>query len=167
MKGGLLCGSGLPPSPHICSSCARFSDLTSEQTLLCRRSLRVPEQEAVTSVLRQGGLCLEARGDSLGLGECRGIGATRPHSQRWELIEPLIRQQDLCLAISAFAPGSKVKMEPCNTKEARQKWKPKGSVLQHLVSGLCLDSQTPMGPLVINPCRPQVASQSWEPQIIT
>ncbi|XP_056915243.1 polypeptide N-acetylgalactosaminyltransferase 16 isoform X2 [Takifugu flavidus] len=128
---------------------------------------RVPEQEAVTSVLRQGGLCLEARGDSLGLGECRGIGATRPHSQRWELIEPLIRQQDLCLAISAFAPGSKVKMEPCNTKEARQKWKPKGSVLQHLVSGLCLDSQTPMGPLVINPCRPQVASQSWEPQIIT
>uniref|UniRef100_A0A674MPW7 Polypeptide N-acetylgalactosaminyltransferase n=1 Tax=Takifugu rubripes TaxID=31033 RepID=A0A674MPW7_TAKRU len=40
--------------------------------------------------------------------------------QRWELIEPLIRQQDLCLAISAFAPGSKVKMEPCNTKEARQ-----------------------------------------------
>eukprot|EP00066_Takifugu_rubripes_P028876 XP_011618142.1 PREDICTED: polypeptide N-acetylgalactosaminyltransferase 16 [Takifugu rubripes] len=87
--------------------------------------------------------------------------------QRWELIEPLIRQQDLCLAISAFAPGSKVKMEPCNTKEARQKWKPKGSVLQHLVSGLCLDSQTPMGPLVINPCRPQVASQSWEPQIIT
>lgn len=40
--------------------------------------------------------------------------------QRWELIEPLIRQQDLCLAISAFAPGSKVKLEPCNTKEARQ-----------------------------------------------
>lgn len=40
--------------------------------------------------------------------------------QRWELIEPLIRQQDLCLAISAFSPGSKVKMEPCNAKEARQ-----------------------------------------------
>lgn len=42
------------------------------------------------------------------------------NSQRWELIEPLIRQQDLCLAISAFSPGSKVKMEPCNAKEARQ-----------------------------------------------
>lgn len=41
-------------------------------------------------------------------------------SQRWELIEPLIRQQDLCLAISAFTAGSKVKMEPCNTKEPRQ-----------------------------------------------
>lgn len=40
--------------------------------------------------------------------------------QRWELIEPLIRQQDLCLAISAFSPGSKVKMEPCNAKEVRQ-----------------------------------------------
>lgn len=40
--------------------------------------------------------------------------------QRWELIEPLIRQQDLCLAISAFTTGSKVKMEPCNTKEPRQ-----------------------------------------------
>lgn len=45
-------------------------------------SLRVPEQEAVSSVLRQGGLCLEARGpDSLGLAECRGIGPNRPHSQ--------------------------------------------------------------------------------------
>lgn len=43
-----------------------------------------------------------------------------PNFQRWELIEPLIRQQDLCLAISAFSPGSKVKMEPCNAKEARQ-----------------------------------------------
>lgn len=40
--------------------------------------------------------------------------------QRWELIEPLIRQQDLCLAISAFTAGSKVKMEPCNAKEPRQ-----------------------------------------------
>lgn len=36
----------------------------------------------MTSVLRQGGLCLEARGAaSPGLGECRGIGANRPHSQ--------------------------------------------------------------------------------------
>uniref|UniRef100_H3CYV1 Polypeptide N-acetylgalactosaminyltransferase n=1 Tax=Tetraodon nigroviridis TaxID=99883 RepID=H3CYV1_TETNG len=130
--------------------------------------LRVPEQEAVTSVLRQGGLCLEARGaEWLGLAECRGVGTNRPQSQRWELIEPLIRQQDLCLAISAFSPGSKVKMEPCNAKEARQKWKPKGSVLQHLVSGLCLDSQTPTGPLAITQCRPQAAGQSWEPQIIT
>ncbi|XP_069567688.1 polypeptide N-acetylgalactosaminyltransferase 16 [Brachyistius frenatus] len=130
--------------------------------------LRVPEQEAVSSVLKQGGLCLETRGtDSLGLAECRGIGANRPQSQRWELIEPLIRQQDLCLAISAFTGGSKVKMESCNTKEPRQKWKPKGTALQHMVSGLCLDSQTPTGPPVIMQCRPQVASQSWEPQVIT
>ncbi|XP_028994902.1 polypeptide N-acetylgalactosaminyltransferase 16 [Betta splendens] len=130
--------------------------------------LRVPEQEAVSSVLKQGGLCLESRGtDGLGLGECRGIGANRPQAQKWELIEPLIRQQDLCLAISAFTSGSKVKMEHCNTKEPRQKWKPKGSALQHMVSGFCLDSQTPTGPPVIAQCRPQVASQSWEPQIIT
>uniref|UniRef100_A0A3P9BYF3 Polypeptide N-acetylgalactosaminyltransferase n=1 Tax=Maylandia zebra TaxID=106582 RepID=A0A3P9BYF3_9CICH len=130
--------------------------------------LRVPEQEAVSSVLKQGGLCLETRGtDGLGLAECRGLGANRPQSQRWELIEPLIRQQDLCLAISAFTAGSKVKMEPCNTKEPRQKWKPKGTALQHMVSGLCLDSQTPMGPPVILQCRPQMASQSWEPQVIT
>ncbi|XP_018521790.1 polypeptide N-acetylgalactosaminyltransferase 16 isoform X1 [Lates calcarifer] len=130
--------------------------------------LRVPEQEAVSSVLKQGGLCLETRGaDILGLAECRGIGANRPQSQRWELIEPLIRQQDLCLAISAFTAGSKVKMEPCNTKEPRQKWKPKGTALQHMVSGLCLDSQTPTGPPVITQCRPQMASQSWEPQVIT
>uniref|UniRef100_A0A8C4GQY4 Polypeptide N-acetylgalactosaminyltransferase n=1 Tax=Dicentrarchus labrax TaxID=13489 RepID=A0A8C4GQY4_DICLA len=87
--------------------------------------------------------------------------------ERWELIEPLLRQQDLCLAISAFTAGSKVKMEPCNAKEPRQKWKPKGTALQHMVSGLCLDSQTPTGPPVITQCRPQMASQSWEPQIIT
>ncbi|KAK7904532.1 hypothetical protein WMY93_017139 [Mugilogobius chulae] len=130
--------------------------------------LRVPEQEAVSSVLRQGGLCLESRGaEGLGLGECRGIGANRPQAQRWELIEPLIRQQDLCLAITAFTAGSKVKMEPCNSKEPRQKWKPKGAALQHMVSGLCLDSQSPTSPPVIMQCRPQVASQIWEPQVIT
>ncbi|XP_065822734.1 LOW QUALITY PROTEIN: polypeptide N-acetylgalactosaminyltransferase 16 [Labrus bergylta] len=130
--------------------------------------LRVPEQEAVSSVLKQGGLCLETRGtDGLGLAECRGIGANRPQSQKWELIEPLIRQQDLCLAISAFTAGSKVKMESCNAKEPRQKWKPRGSALQHMVSGLCLDSQTPTGPPVILQCRPLVAGQTWEPQIIT
>ncbi|XP_053701834.1 polypeptide N-acetylgalactosaminyltransferase 16 [Synchiropus splendidus] len=130
--------------------------------------LRVPEQDAVSSVLKQGGLCLESRGsDVLGLAECRGVGGNRPQAQRWELIEPLIRQQDLCLAISAFTAGSKVKMEPCNAKEPRQKWKPKGPALQHTVSGLCLDSQTPTGPPVITQCRPQVASQTWEPQVIT
>lgn len=43
---------------------------------------RVPEQEAVSSVLKQGGLCLETRGtDGLGLAECRGLGANRPQSQ--------------------------------------------------------------------------------------
>lgn len=40
--------------------------------------------------------------------------------QKWELVEPLIRQQDLCLAISTFSAGSKVKMELCNAKEPRQ-----------------------------------------------
>lgn len=36
----------------------------------------------MSSVLKQGGLCLETRGtDSLGLAECRGIGANRPQSQ--------------------------------------------------------------------------------------
>lgn len=130
--------------------------------------LRIPEQEAVSSVLRQGALCLEAQGpDSLVLSECRGTSSSRPQSQRWELVEPLIRQQDLCLAISAFSAGSKVRMEPCSGKEARQKWKPKGPALQHLVSGLCLDSQPPAGPPIISPCRPQMASQSWEPQLVT
>ncbi|XP_054652764.1 polypeptide N-acetylgalactosaminyltransferase 16 [Dunckerocampus dactyliophorus] len=129
--------------------------------------LRVPEQEAVSSILRQGTLCLETRGtDGLGLAECRGVGGIRPQSQRWELIEPLIRQQDLCMAITVFTAGSKVKMEPCNAKEPRQKWKPKGPALQHTVSGFCLDSQSPPGPLVVAQCRPQVASQAWEPQVI-
>ncbi|XP_041703327.1 polypeptide N-acetylgalactosaminyltransferase 16 [Coregonus clupeaformis] len=130
--------------------------------------LRVPEQDAVSSVLRQGGLCLETHGsDSLGLAECRSSGAMRPQSQKWELAEPLLRQQDLCLAITAFTAGSKVKMEPCSNKEPRQKWKPKGPALQHMVSGLCLDSQPPAGPPAITQCRPQLASQVWEPQLIT
>ncbi|MEQ2203074.1 Polypeptide N-acetylgalactosaminyltransferase 16, partial [Xenoophorus captivus] len=44
--------------------------------------LRVPEQEAVSSVLKQGGLCLEALGrDILGLAECRGAGTNRLQSQ--------------------------------------------------------------------------------------
>ncbi|XP_064811640.1 polypeptide N-acetylgalactosaminyltransferase 16-like [Oncorhynchus masou masou] len=131
--------------------------------------LRIPERDAVSSVLRQGGLCLESLGsDSLGLAECsRGSGAMRPQSQRWQLVEPLLRQQDICLAITAFTAGSKVKMEPCNMKEPRQKWKPKGSILQHVVSGLCLDSQLSVGPPAITQCRPQLASQVWEPQLIT
>lgn len=36
----------------------------------------------MSSVLKQGGLCLEARGtDVLGLAECKGNGANRPQSQ--------------------------------------------------------------------------------------
>ncbi|KAJ8401123.1 hypothetical protein AAFF_G00387050 [Aldrovandia affinis] len=129
--------------------------------------LKIPEQEAVSSMLKQGGLCLESHGtDSLGLGECKGSGAIWPQSQKWTLVEPLIRQQDLCLAITAFSAGSKVRMEPCNPKDGRQKWKPKGPALQHVVSGLCLDSQPPAGPPVITQCRPQLASQSWEPQLL-
>ncbi|CAL8297352.1 unnamed protein product [Arctogadus glacialis] len=104
-----------------------------------------------------------------------GGGSERPASRhpetlrftKWELVEPFLRQQDLCLAITAFTAGSKVKMEPCSTKEPRQRWRPKGAALQHMVSGLCLDSQTPGGPPAITQCRPQVASQSWVPQLIT
>ncbi|KAI1895215.1 hypothetical protein AGOR_G00104010 [Albula goreensis] len=130
--------------------------------------LKIPEQEAVSSMLKQGGLCLETHGtESLGLGECKGSGAIWPQSQKWTLVEPLIRQQDLCLAIAAFSSGSKVRMEPCNPKDGRQKWKPKGPAFQHLVSGLCLDSQPPAGPPIISQCRPQLASQSWEPQLLT
>lgn len=53
-------------------------------SLLCSAvaASRVPEQEAVSSVLKQGGLCLGTRGsDSLILSECRGIGGIRPQSQ--------------------------------------------------------------------------------------
>ena len=50
---------------------------------------RVPEQEAVSSVLKQGSLCLETRGtDVLALAECRGIGANRPQSQVRDLRGP-------------------------------------------------------------------------------
>ncbi|PWA29728.1 hypothetical protein CCH79_00007856 [Gambusia affinis] len=102
----------------------RWADLivSSAFLLAVSGSRRVPEQEAVSSVLKQGGMCLETRGrDGLGLAECRGAGTNRPQSQKWELVEPLIRQQDLCLAISAFTAGSKVKMELCNSKEPRQR----------------------------------------------
>uniref|UniRef100_A0A8C5BS54 Polypeptide N-acetylgalactosaminyltransferase n=1 Tax=Gadus morhua TaxID=8049 RepID=A0A8C5BS54_GADMO len=58
--------------------------------------LRIPEQEAVSSLLKQGDQCLETRG----------------RLNLW--------QQDLCLAITAFTAGSKVKMEPCSTKEPKQ-----------------------------------------------
>ncbi|XP_050989194.1 polypeptide N-acetylgalactosaminyltransferase 16 [Labeo rohita] len=129
--------------------------------------LKIPEQEAAYSLLKQGGLCLESHGtDSLGLAECKTT-PNIPASQKWTLIEPQIRQHDLCLAITAFTAGSKVRLEPCNIKESRQKWKPRGPALQHMISGLCLDSQPPSGPPLIAQCRPQVASQSWEPQLVT
>ncbi|XP_058606343.1 polypeptide N-acetylgalactosaminyltransferase 16 isoform X2 [Onychostoma macrolepis] len=128
---------------------------------------RIPEQEAAYSLLKQGGLCLESHGtDSLGLAECK-TAPSIPASQKWTLIEPQIRQHDLCLAITAFTAGSKVRLEPCNIKESRQKWKPRGPALQHMISGLCLDSQPPSGPPLVAQCRPQVTSQSWEPQLVT
>uniref|UniRef100_A0A672IIT1 UDP-N-acetyl-alpha-D-galactosamine:polypeptide N-acetylgalactosaminyltransferase 16 n=1 Tax=Salarias fasciatus TaxID=181472 RepID=A0A672IIT1_SALFA len=43
--------------------------------------LRVPEQDAVSSLLKQGRLCLETRGDGLGLAECRVNGGHRPQTQ--------------------------------------------------------------------------------------
>lgn len=129
--------------------------------------LKIPEQEAAYSLLKQGGLCLESHGtDSLGLAECKTTPSI-PASQKWTLIEPQIRQHDLCLAITAFTAGSKVRLEPCNIKESRQKWKPRGPALQHMISGLCLDSQPPSGPPLVAQCRPQVTSQSWEPQLVT
>ncbi|KAI2654710.1 Polypeptide N-acetylgalactosaminyltransferase 16 [Labeo rohita] len=145
--------------------------------------LKIPEQEAAYSLLKQGGLCLESHGtDSLGLAEFLLHFCLHYHSvsdftaplvsstvarAKWTLIEPQIRQHDLCLAITAFTAGSKVRLEPCNIKESRQKWKPRGPALQHMISGLCLDSQPPSGPPLIAQCRPQVASQSWEPQLVT
>ncbi|XP_051579185.1 polypeptide N-acetylgalactosaminyltransferase 16-like isoform X2 [Myxocyprinus asiaticus] len=129
--------------------------------------LKIPEQEVVYSLLKQGGFCLESHStDSLGLAECEAA-PNLPASQKWTLIEPQIRQHDLCLAITAFTAGSKVRLEPCNVKESRQKWKPRGPALQHMVSGLCLDSQSASGPPVITQCRPQMASQSWETQLVT
>ncbi|XP_076834582.1 polypeptide N-acetylgalactosaminyltransferase 16 [Brachyhypopomus gauderio] len=129
--------------------------------------LRIPEQKATYSLLKQSNLCLESYNtDSLRLAECKS-GSTIPASQKWTLIEPQIRQQDLCLAITAFSSGSKVRLEPCSPKESRQKWKPRGPALQHMISGLCLDSQPPAGPPITMQCRPQMASQSWEPQLVT
>uniref|UniRef100_A0A671PEX6 Polypeptide N-acetylgalactosaminyltransferase n=1 Tax=Sinocyclocheilus anshuiensis TaxID=1608454 RepID=A0A671PEX6_9TELE len=101
------------------------------------------------------------------LTECRTLANSLIINNKWTLIEPQIRQHDLCLAITAFPAGSKVRLEPCNIKESRQKWKPRGSSLQHMISGLCLDSQPPSGPPLVAQCRPQVASQSWEPQLVT
>ncbi|KAK1893939.1 Polypeptide N-acetylgalactosaminyltransferase 16 [Dissostichus eleginoides] len=118
--------------------------------------LRVPEQDAVSSVMKQGGLCLETRGPDLILAECRGLGVNRPQPQRWELIEPHIRQQDLCLTISGFTAGSKVVMESCSSKEPRQKWKPKGTALQHMVGGSAWTARPPPAP----PSSPSVAP-SW------
>uniref|UniRef100_A0AAY4ADE9 Polypeptide N-acetylgalactosaminyltransferase n=1 Tax=Denticeps clupeoides TaxID=299321 RepID=A0AAY4ADE9_9TELE len=44
--------------------------------------LRIPEQETVYTLLRQGGLCLETHGtESLALAECKGSGLNRPQSQ--------------------------------------------------------------------------------------
>ncbi|XDV42628.1 hypothetical protein PO909_011256, partial [Leuciscus waleckii] len=81
---------------------------------------RIPEQEEVYSLLKQDGLCLESHGtDSLGLAECKSTPSI-PASQKWTLIEPQIRQHDQCLTITAFTAGSKVRLEPCNTKESRQ-----------------------------------------------
>ncbi|XP_048831399.1 polypeptide N-acetylgalactosaminyltransferase 16 [Brienomyrus brachyistius] len=130
--------------------------------------LKIPEQEAVSSVLKQGGLCLESIGmESLGLGECKGSGSNRPLTQKWTFVEPLIHQQEHCLAVTGFTAGSKVKLESCNPKEPKQKWRPKGPALQHMVSGLCLDSQLPAGPIATLQCHHQLASQSWEPQLAT
>ncbi|KAK1793611.1 hypothetical protein P4O66_011995 [Electrophorus voltai] len=129
--------------------------------------LRIPEQKVTYSLLKQGELCLESHNsDSLRLAECKG-GSGIPASQKWTLMEPQIRQQDLCLAITAFSSGSKVRLEPCSPKESRQKWKPRGPALQHVISGLCLDSQPPVGPPITTQCRPQMASQSWEPKLVT
>uniref|UniRef100_A0A673YRG1 Polypeptide N-acetylgalactosaminyltransferase n=1 Tax=Salmo trutta TaxID=8032 RepID=A0A673YRG1_SALTR len=121
--------------------------------------LRIPERDAVSSVLRQGGLCLESLGsDSLGLAECsKGSGAMRPQSQRWQLVEPLLRQQDICLAITAFTAGSKVKMEPCNMKEPRQTHKTDRRDRQTGVYGTWTSLSSPYGPVSL----PIILSPKW------
>uniref|UniRef100_A0A665WBF8 Polypeptide N-acetylgalactosaminyltransferase n=1 Tax=Echeneis naucrates TaxID=173247 RepID=A0A665WBF8_ECHNA len=123
--------------------------------------LRVPEQEAVSSVLKQGGSCLETRGiDILGLAECRGIGASRPqsvHGDTCAFYKTKMTEMNRWVFMGFFG----------SLPLSLQKWKPKGTALQHMVSGLCLDSNAPTGPLVITQCRPQMASQTWEPQVIT
>ncbi|KAF3845408.1 hypothetical protein F7725_008571, partial [Dissostichus mawsoni] len=78
-----------------------------------------------------GGLCLETRGPDLILAECRGLGVNRPQPQRWELIEPHIRQQDLCLTISGFTAGSKVVMESCSSKEPDRSGSPRHGSAAH------------------------------------
>ncbi|XP_039597424.1 polypeptide N-acetylgalactosaminyltransferase 16 [Polypterus senegalus] len=133
--------------------------------------LKIPEADASPALIRQGSMCLESetqdkQGDTLvGLGECRATRGSLPLSQEWVFSEPFIHQQNRCLSITAFSPGSKVRLELCSQKDARQKWKLKGQSYQHQMSGLCLENQS--GFAVINLCHAQLASQMWETQQVT
>ncbi|MEE6514896.1 hypothetical protein FKM82_023306 [Ascaphus truei] len=128
--------------------------------------LKVPEKAFISGIIKQGGSCLESRGQDTagnilaGVGVCRGPGNNAPASQEWVLSEPLIRQQDKCLSITSFSTGALVMLEPCNQKDGRQKWKLKGLFLQHLSSALCLDSHSSRA--LINPCQSDLLSQQWE-----
>ncbi|XP_053553963.1 polypeptide N-acetylgalactosaminyltransferase 16 [Bombina bombina] len=128
--------------------------------------LKIPEKETMTAIIKQGGNCLESHGPDTagnilaGLGVCKGTAKSAPVAQEWVLSEPLIRQQDKCLAITSFSTGAPVVLESCNQKDSRQKWKLKGHFLQHLSTALCLDTRLPA--VLINPCQSDLLSQHWD-----
>uniref|UniRef100_A0A8D0GA65 Polypeptide N-acetylgalactosaminyltransferase n=1 Tax=Sphenodon punctatus TaxID=8508 RepID=A0A8D0GA65_SPHPU len=125
--------------------------------------LKVPEKELIPGIIKQGGNCLESRGQDTtgnslaGVGSCKGTMNNPPVAQEWVFSDPLIRQQDRCLSIASFSTGSQITLEACNQKDGRQM---KGSFIQHFVSGLCLETQSSR--VVTNPCLSDTPSQQWE-----
>ncbi|KAG2457492.1 NUMB protein, partial [Polypterus senegalus] len=142
---------------------------------------RIPEADASPALIRQGSMCLESetqdkQGDTLvGLGECRATRGSLPLSQEWVFSEPFIHQQNRCLSITAFSPGSKVRLELCSQKDARQKWKLKGQSYQHQMSGLCLENQSGFAVInliatietmsCLNPAEGGAATHYWQPEV--
>ncbi|NXG45444.1 GLT16 acetylgalactosaminyltransferase, partial [Psilopogon haemacephalus] len=132
----------------------------------CRFPSRIPEKELIPGIIKQGGNCLESwaqdgPGNTLaGMANCKGTVNNPPVTQEWVFSEPLIRQQDKCLSVLSFSPGSPVTLKACNQKDSRQKWKMKGSFIQHFVSGLCLENQP--GRVVTNSCQAAAPGQQWE-----
>ncbi|XP_063999619.1 polypeptide N-acetylgalactosaminyltransferase 16 isoform X2 [Pogoniulus pusillus] len=128
--------------------------------------LKIPEKELIPGIIKQGGNCLEswaqdATGNTLAaMGSCKGTVSNPPVTQEWVFSDPLIRQQDKCLSVLSFSPGSQITLKACNQKDGRQKWKMKGTFIQHFVSGLCLENQP--GRVVTNSCQAGAPGQQWE-----
>ncbi|XP_056666927.1 polypeptide N-acetylgalactosaminyltransferase 16 isoform X2 [Monodelphis domestica] len=128
--------------------------------------LKIPEKEMIPGIIKQGTICLESQGqDTAGnnlvvMGSCKGTSNNPSMTQEWVFSDPLIRQQDKCLAITSFSTGSQVTLEACNQKDGRQKWKMKGTFIQHFVSGLCLENQSPQ--VVTGLCQADSPAQQWE-----